>query len=116
MCHDVGRFFIGYGLNLSRVVPLVIYHLKRKYLCKTEKEIQAAWAPGSLSYHTNVPNDMLIMTLALCYSVIAPLILVFAILYFLIGWLIVRNQVSFFPDFAIVHVLEGVLTVFSFHM
>jgi hypothetical protein len=87
------KFFIGYGLNLSRVVPLVIYHLKRKYLCKTEKEIQAAWAPGSLSYHTNVPNDMLIMTLALCYSVIAPLILVFAILYFLIGWLIVRNQV-----------------------
>lgn len=90
------RFFIGYGLEISRLIPLIIYHIKRKYLCKTERELQAAWAPGAFSYHTSVPSDLLIITIALVYSVIAPMILVFAFIYFFIGWLVQRNQVSTF--------------------
>ncbi|KAJ1287750.1 hypothetical protein BS78_02G034100 [Paspalum vaginatum] len=87
------KFFVGYGLELSRVVPLIIFHLKRKYLCKTEDEVKAAWAPGDLGYNTRVPNDMLIATLVLCYSVIAPLIIPFGVAYFALGWLIAKNQV-----------------------
>ncbi|CAM6020246.1 unnamed protein product [Sphagnum balticum] len=86
------QFFVGYGLELSRLVPLTIYHLKRKYLCKTEKEVEEAWAPGPLTYETLVPNDMLIVTITLCYSVISPIILIFGLLYFGIGWLVLRNQ------------------------
>ncbi|XP_059439389.1 CSC1-like protein ERD4 [Corylus avellana] len=86
------KFFIGYGLELSRIVPLIIYHLKRKYLCKTEAELKAAWFPGDLRYGTRVPGDMLIVTIVLCYSVIAPLILPFGVAYFGLGWLILRNQ------------------------
>lgn len=86
------KFFVGYGLELSRLVPLVIYHVKRKYLCKTETELKQAWAPPSFGYATKVPNDMLIVTIALCYSVIAPMILPFAILYFSVGWFVLRNQ------------------------
>ncbi|CAK9213165.1 unnamed protein product [Sphagnum troendelagicum] len=86
------RFFIGYGLALSRVLSLTIYHLKRKYVCKTQTELEEAWAPGAFSYHTNIPNDLLIATIALCYSVIAPLVLVFALLYFAIGWVVNRHQ------------------------
>ncbi|CAL5410195.1 unnamed protein product [Camellia sinensis] len=37
------KFLVGYGLELSRIVPLIIYHLKRKYLCKTEAERKKAW-------------------------------------------------------------------------
>jgi hypothetical protein len=97
-----GRFFVGYGLELSRLVPLTIYHLKRKYLCKTEKEVEEAWAPGPLTYETLVPNDMLIVTITLCYSVISPIILIFGLLYFGIGWLVLRNQVwSVFPSCAV---------------
>ncbi len=92
------RFFIGYGLGLSRVLPLTIYHLKRKYVCKTQTELEEAWAPGAFSYHTNVPNDLLIATIALCYSVIAPLVLVFALLYFGIGWVVNRHQVHLIQD------------------
>ena len=88
------RFFVGYGLELSRLVPLIIFHLKRKYLCKTEDEVRAAWAPGDLGYNTRVPNDLLIVTLVMCYSVIAPLILPFGVAYFALGWLIAKNQVS----------------------
>ncbi|XP_030553330.2 LOW QUALITY PROTEIN: CSC1-like protein ERD4 [Rhodamnia argentea] len=86
------KFFVGYGLELSRIVPLIIFHLKRKYLCKTEADIKEAWYPGDLGYATRVPGDMLIVTITLCYSVIAPLILPFGVVYFGLGWLILRNQ------------------------
>jgi len=87
------KFFVGYGLELSRLIPLIIFHLKRKYLCKTEDEVKAAWAPGDLGYGTRVPNDMLIATVVLCYSVMAPLIIPFGVAYFALGWLIAKNQV-----------------------
>ncbi|XVE51668.1 hypothetical protein DITRI_Ditri02bG0059900 [Diplodiscus trichospermus] len=86
------KFFVGYGLELSRIVPLIIYHLKRKYLCKSEAEIKEAWFPGDLGYATRVPGDMLMITIVLCYSVIAPVIIPFGVLYFALGWLILRNQ------------------------
>ncbi|XP_016464414.1 CSC1-like protein ERD4 isoform X1 [Nicotiana tabacum] len=86
------KFFVGYGLELSRIVPLIIFHLKKKYLCKIEAEIKEAWAPGDLGYATRFPSDMLIMTIVLCYSVIAPIILPFGVVYFGLGWLLLRNQ------------------------
>jgi hypothetical protein len=86
------RFFIGYGLELSRIVPFIIYHVKRKYLCKTEAERKEAWFPGDLSYATRFPSDMLILIIVLCYSIIAPIIIIFGIIYFGLGWLILRNQ------------------------
>ncbi|XP_042005418.1 CSC1-like protein ERD4 [Salvia splendens] len=87
------KFFVGYGLELSRIVPLIIFHLKKKYLCKTEDELKEAWAPGDLNYGTRFPDDMLVLTIVLCYSVIAPVILLFGVLYFGLGWLVLRNQV-----------------------
>ncbi|KAJ6775946.1 putative MEMBRANE PROTEIN DUF221-RELATED [Salix koriyanagi] len=86
------KFFVGYGLELSRVVPLIIFHLKKKYLCKTEAELKQAWFPGDLGYATRIPGDMLVITIALCYSVIAPLIIPFGVVYFGLGWLVLRNQ------------------------
>ncbi|XAR72512.1 hypothetical protein NMG60_11019179 [Bertholletia excelsa] len=87
------KFFVGYGLELSRLVPLIIFHLKKKYLCKTEAEVKEAWAPGDLGFATRIPGDMLILTIVLCYCVIAPIIIPFGALYFGIGWLVLRNQV-----------------------
>ncbi|KAG6529629.1 hypothetical protein ZIOFF_011841 [Zingiber officinale] len=86
------KFFVGYGLELSRVVPLIIFHLKKRYLCKTEAEVKEAWAPCDFGYATRIPNDMLIVTIVLCYSVIAPIIIPFGVVYFGLGWLIARNQ------------------------
>ena len=50
--------------------------------------------PRDLGYGTRVPGDTLIITIVLCYSVIAPLILPFGVLYFGLGWPVLRNQVS----------------------
>lgn len=88
-----GRFCIGYGFELSRLVSLTSYHVKRKFKCQAEWEKFESWAPGAFTYHQSIPNDLLILTLALCYAVIAPMILIFAFLYFLLGWLVQRNQV-----------------------
>ncbi|XP_042487280.1 CSC1-like protein ERD4 isoform X2 [Macadamia integrifolia] len=51
------KFFVGYGLELSRLVPLIIFHLKRKFMCKTEAELKEAWAPGDFGYATRVPGS-----------------------------------------------------------
>ncbi|XP_051128196.1 CSC1-like protein ERD4 [Andrographis paniculata] len=87
------KFFVSYGLELSRIVPLIIFHLKKKYLCKTVAEEIEAWAPGDLGYATRIPADMLIVMIVFCYSVIAPLIIPFGVVYFGLGWLVLRNQV-----------------------
>ncbi|EYU19153.1 hypothetical protein ABFS82_13G178300 [Erythranthe guttata] len=87
------KFFVGYGIELSRIIPLLVYHLQKKYVCKSENELREAWAPGDLGYATRIPGDMLIVTIVLCYSVIAPLIIPFGIVYFGLGWLVLRNQV-----------------------
>lgn len=86
------KFCIGYGFELSRLVSLTSYHVKRKFKCQAEWEKFESWAPGAFTYHQSIPNDLLILTLALCYAVIAPMILIFAFLYFLLGWLVQRNQ------------------------
>ncbi|XP_019190575.1 PREDICTED: CSC1-like protein ERD4 [Ipomoea nil] len=86
------KFFVGYGLELSRIVPLIMFHLKRKYMCETDAELKEAWSPGDLGYETRFPKDMLILTICLCYSVITPLIIPFGAVYFGFGWLVLRNQ------------------------
>lgn len=86
------QFFVGYGLELSRVVPLAVYHLKKTFFCKTQKELEEAWEPGPFEYHNLVPNDILILMISMAYAVIAPMILLFALLYFAIGYVVLRNQ------------------------
>ena len=87
----IPKSFVGYGLELSRIVPIVIYHLKRKYLCKTESELKEAWLPKDHGYGTRVPSDMLVFTIVLCYSVMGPIIIPFGVVFFGLIWLILRN-------------------------
>jgi hypothetical protein len=83
---------IGYGVELSRFISFISFHWKRKFRVQTEWEKRESWAPEAFTYHQSIPNDLLILTLALCYAVIAPMILVFAFLYFILGWTVQRNQ------------------------
>lgn len=85
---------MGYGLILSRLDSLVMYHLKRMWICKTEHEKREAWKPDSLPYANLVPSDMVVATIALCYAIMAPMVLPFTIAYFACAWLVMRNQVG----------------------
>lgn len=86
------KFLISKALELTRLVPLAIFSLKKRFLCKTEEQIFLAWYPGQLNYLSLVPNDLLTITLALCYADIAPLIIPFALTYFLFSWAIMKHQ------------------------
>ncbi|URD88923.1 hypothetical protein MUK42_20710 [Musa troglodytarum] len=83
------KFFICNGLEISRLFPLIIFHFKKKFIRKTEAEVP----PGDLGYASRLPSDMLVITLVLCYSVAAPMIIPFGAVYFGLGWLITKNQV-----------------------
>ena len=88
------RFFVGYGMTFSRLVPFIRFHLKKRCgWIRSNAEIKKALRPKAFKYGTSIPTDMLILTITFCYAVIAPLILVFSILYFGLGWLFMRNQV-----------------------
>ena len=87
------RFFVGYGLVFARIVSLIKFRIRKRFHCKTEEDVQEAWAPKCFKYAIRVPGDMLILTITFSYAVIAPLILVFAIVYFGLGWLFMRNLV-----------------------
>eukprot|EP00897_Mesotaenium_endlicherianum_P009628 jgi/Mesen1/8694/ME000052S08123 len=86
------KFLVGKGLELARISPLIIYTIKRKFLCKTEQELNEAWAPKGLDYAGLVPDDMLVVTLGLCYAVIAPMILPFTVCYFAVSYVVFKNQ------------------------
>jgi hypothetical protein len=81
-------------LELSRLIPVLLFQYKRKFKCKTERELNEAWAPGAFMYHKSVANDLLVFTIGICYATISPVILFFTALYFGLGWLVMRNQVS----------------------
>ncbi|GAQ89688.1 early-responsive to dehydration stress protein [Klebsormidium nitens] len=83
--------FVGYGLALSQLIRVVIYLVKLKFLVKTEEEKRDSWAPGSFSYGSTVPKDLLIVLLGLCYAVIAPIIIPFCIVYLGLGYIINKN-------------------------
>ena len=75
-------------------MPIVIFILKRRFLAKTQADLNDAWKPPSPSYLDLVPNDLLAAVLAICYAVIAPLILPFAAVNFFLSYLIYKNQVQ----------------------
>ena len=53
------------------------------------------WAPGPCQYGTQVPNALLVALLGLVYAPVAPILLPFAALYFIIGIPVWRYQLLF---------------------
>jgi hypothetical protein len=83
------RAFAGLPLELSRLSAM----LASAWRAALQKP--NVWAPGPLSYGTQVPNALLVALLGLVYAPIAPVLLPFAALFFLIGAAVWRYQVLF---------------------
>ena len=73
----------------------VVYHLKRKFKCKTLQEEREAWMPKPLNYAKLMSGDMMVVVIAISYAIISPMILPFTIAYFTFALLIMQNQVTF---------------------
>lgn len=92
-------FFITYVLTLgwaslsSEVLQTfsLSYNWMRKYIFRLKDDPNAV---PSFPYHTEVPKVLLFGLIGFTCSILAPLIVPFLLVYFFLGYLVYRNQVS----------------------
>lgn len=92
-------FFIAYVVTsgwastsseLFRLIPLIWSLLRKPFSEPTTDEFEAP----SFSYHWDIPRVLFFCLLGIIYFFLAPLILPFLLVYFCLGYIIYRNQVS----------------------
>ncbi|KAJ3038080.1 hypothetical protein HDV00_001041, partial [Rhizophlyctis rosea] len=96
-------FFINYiilnlilfPLELLRPQILLLHSFARLFLRTPREFHNLSLATSYLNYGILYPMHVIIFVITLCYSVIAPLILVPAVAYYAIAWVVYRNQLLF---------------------
>ncbi|CAM6120738.1 unnamed protein product [Calypogeia fissa] len=91
----------GMSLEIIRLIPLIIYHIKNLVLVRTPKDRDRAMAPGNLLLDQSIPRLEFYFLVGIVYSVMTPLIVPFIITFFSFGYLVYRNQVInvYDPDY-----------------
>ncbi|CAB4017129.1 CSC1 ERD4, partial [Paramuricea clavata] len=79
---------MGHALRLLRIGPLIVIHIKRKWLAKTARELKNVWAPPCPNYGVMVPNDLYIFVIGVAYCIQAPYVIPFIMLYFGFGYIV----------------------------
>jgi DNA-directed RNA polymerase III subunit RPC2 len=82
------------GGGLLRIVGLVLYFLFMK-LAGTEKARYRLWAKQNYEFGTNVANHTMTLLLGLAFTVLAPLIAPFCLLYFSLALLAQKYQLIY---------------------
>ncbi|KAI9599149.1 hypothetical protein BDF19DRAFT_410533 [Syncephalis fuscata] len=88
----------GAAKELLMVVPFVLKWIKRRALVKTPRHIWELKAMPSISWGQTVPQHTLVFVIGMTYSVIAPLVLPFALLYFVFYYIVYRYQFLYILD------------------
>lgn len=94
-------FFIAYVVTswtslsseLTRLITLIGDWMGRNCCRCVDNEFHSP----SIPYHSEIPRILLFVLLGLAYFILAPLILPFVLVFFCIGYIIYRNQVSKTP-------------------
>jgi DNA-directed RNA polymerase III subunit RPC2 len=82
------------GGGLLRIVGLVLYFVFMK-LAGTEKARYRLWAKQNYEFGTNVANHTMTLLLGLAFTVLAPLIAPFCLLYFSLALLAQKYQLIY---------------------
>eukprot|EP00743_Colponemidia_sp_Colp-15_P004399 GILK01004744.1.p1 GENE.GILK01004744.1~~GILK01004744.1.p1 ORF type:complete len:735 (-),score=131.07 GILK01004744.1:171-2375(-) len=99
-----GMFFMSYiiinafssqGTVLLNAGFLIVRWLKLKYLAITPRERKAASSPGEFSYPDMYAQGTIIWTLAVVYANITPILLVFALCYFGLCYMVHKYMIVF---------------------
>lgn len=80
----------GMALEILQSGSLVLNFLKRHTVEKNKPLLDNVL---SLPYYRTLPTVLFFVLLGLVYSIINPLILPFLLIYFILGYLVFRNQV-----------------------
>ncbi|TPX60735.1 hypothetical protein PhCBS80983_g01641 [Powellomyces hirtus] len=100
---SAATFFLNYIILNLMLFPvellrpgIMIIQLVGRWLCETPREFnELAIFSSYLNYGFLYPIHVLIFVICICYSTIAPLILLPGALYFAVGWFVYRNQLLF---------------------
>ncbi|PKA48948.1 hypothetical protein AXF42_Ash021689 [Apostasia shenzhenica] len=65
-----------------------------RWMCGCSGCVDEEHQAPSIPYYSEIPRLLLFLLLGLTYSVLAPLILPFILVFFCIGYIVYRNQVS----------------------
>lgn len=79
----------GLSLEIARLFPLITYFLTRHCCCKATDDADCA---PLFPYHRDIPKVLLFGLLGFTYSLLAPLIMPFLLVYFFVGYIFYRNQ------------------------
>jgi hypothetical protein len=82
----------GLPSKLSQIGGYVAGNIFRKYLCKTEREMEEAMKGAAFDIAVEVPMFIVILCMTLTYMVIAPIILPCACFYFGFGYLVNKSM------------------------
>lgn len=94
-------FFIAYVVTsgwtsisseLFRLLPLISSYMGRICCGNSQEQIEVP----SIPYHSEIPRILFFGLLGVTYFFLAPLILPFLLVYYCLGYIIYRNQVSWF--------------------
>ncbi|KAG6513396.1 hypothetical protein ZIOFF_023720 [Zingiber officinale] len=88
----------GIALEIVRLVPLIIYHLKIAFLVKTEKDKEEATDPGCIEFASSEPRIQLYFLLGLVYSTVTPFLLPFILIFFGLAYVVFRHQEAMMRD------------------
>ncbi|XP_043695357.1 CSC1-like protein At1g32090 [Telopea speciosissima] len=83
----------GIAVEILRLKPLVIYHLKNMFLVKTERDRERAMNPGTVGLPETIPTLQLYFLLGIVYAVITPILLPFILVFFAFAYLVYRHQI-----------------------
>ncbi|PSC73975.1 ERD4-related membrane isoform B [Micractinium conductrix] len=80
------------SLNLLRLVPLIIFWVKSKFLAGTERAKARLWQDQKLTYGTLIPNDTIAILLGMTFCVVCPIIAPVAVIYFAHNYVVWKYQ------------------------
>lgn len=82
-------------VDLVRPKDLVLYLVLRFWYCKTKEECEKAAEMGNFPYPTRYAQELLIFTMTLVYSVMSPPVIIVALLYFCLAYVVNRYNTIF---------------------
>ncbi|KAL1924150.1 uncharacterized protein VTP21DRAFT_7185 [Calcarisporiella thermophila] len=82
-------------IELAQVVALLLITLKKRLLRLTPRELQELTQPLQFDYALNGNILLFFLTIGLIYSVIAPLVLPFTLVFFSLSYMVSRYQIIY---------------------
>ncbi|KAJ3097323.1 hypothetical protein HDU96_000420 [Phlyctochytrium bullatum] len=85
-------YFAGYGIEIIQLVPFIMNFIKRKFFKSSPRELYLLNQPPEFNFAVIYGSVALAFTVALTFSVIAPIILVFAVVFFCLAYTVMKYQ------------------------